>query len=527
MSRKHVRAVIGTVASTLLWTCADPPEEPAVRPNILFAIADDASFPHMGAYGTSWVHTPNFDRVADEGVLFWNAYTPNAKCAPSRASILTGRNSWQLKAAGNHMAFFPVEFKTFPEALSENGYFVGMTAKGWAPGVAKNAEGGPRHLVGTPYDDREADPPTPRITRADYAANFADFLQAAPEGVPWAFWYGSREPHRAYEFRSGETVGGKRPDEIDNVPAYWPDTETVRHDMLDYAFEIEHFDDHLGRMLQQLEDRGILSNTLVIVTSDNGMPFPRAKAQEYEISNHLPLAMMWPEGIPHPGRSIRDFVSFVDLAPTILDAAGVEWDGSGMQPAAGQSLVPLLRSDESGQLDPARDHVLIGKERHDIGRPNDAGYPIRGIVQGNLLYLRNFAPDRWPAGNPETGYLAVDASPTKTEILNLRRSGGDASFWEMAFGKRGAEELYNIEEDPACVRNLADDLEYAPAKERLADLLASRLTEQGDPRMSGEGDVFDAYPVATRWAGYYEKFLAGEMEFAVWIIRDDMDPPMD
>ena len=297
--------------------------------------------------------------------------------------------------------------------------------------------------------------------------------------------------------------------------------------MLDYAFEIEHFDDHLGRMLQQLEDRGIQSNTLVIVTSDNGMPFPRAKAQEYETSNHLPLAMMWPEGIPHPGRSVRGFLSFVDLAPTILDAAGVDWDGSGMQPAAGQSLVPLLRSDESGQVDPARDHVLIGKERHDIGRPNDAGYPIRGIVQGNLLYLRNFAPDRWPAGNPETGYLAVDASPTKTEILNLRRSGGDASFWEMAFGKRGAEELYNIEEDPACVRNLADDLEYAPAKERLAALLASRLTEQGDPRMSGEGDVFDAYPVATRWAGYYEKFLAGEMEFAVWIIRDDMDPPMD
>ena len=527
MSRQHLRAVIGVLAAALLWACAGPPEEPSARPNILFAIADDASFPHMGAYGTSWVKTPNFDRVAGEGVLFWNAYTPNAKCAPSRASILTGRNSWQLKAAGNHMAFFPVEFKTFPEALAENGYFVGMTAKGWSPGVAKDAEGNQRNLVGTPYDAREADPPTPKITRTDYAANFADFLAAAPEGIPWAFWYGSREPHRAYEFRSGERLAGKHPDEISDVPAYWPDTETVRHDMLDYAFEIEHFDDHLGRMLQQIEDRGMLTNTLVIVTSDNGMPFPRAKAQEYEISNHLPMAMMWPEGIPHPGRSVRDFVSFVDLAPTILDAAGVDWDGSGMQPAAGQSLVPLLRSGDSGQVDPARDHVLIGKERHDIGRPNDAGYPIRGIVQGNLLYLRNFAPDRWPAGNPETGYLAVDASPTKTEILKLRRSGGNASYWEMSFGKRGAEELYNIEEDPECVQNLADELEYAPAKERLADLLASRLSEQEDPRIAGEGYVFDAYPVATRWAGYYEKYLAGEMDLAVWIIQDDMDPPME
>ena len=481
----------------------------------------------MGAYGTNWVRTPSFDRVAREGVLFWNAYTPNAKCAPSRAAILTGRNSWQLKAAANHMAFFPLEFKTYPEALSENGYFVGMTAKGWSPGIATDAEGNPRNLVGARYDEHESDPPTTKIRTIDYAANFADFLDEAPTETPWAFWYGSFEPHRAYEFQSGERLGGKQPGDIEAVPPFFPDSDTVRHDMLDYAFEIEHFDDHLGRMLHHLEERGLLSNTLVIVTSDNGMPFPRAKAQEYEISNHLPLAMMWQDGIPHPGRSVRDFVSFVDLAPTILDAAGIEWASSGMQPTAGKSLVPLLRSAQDGQIDPARDHVLIGKERHDIGRPDDAGYPIRGIVQGNLLYLRNFEPDRWPAGNPETGYLAVDASPTKTEILRLRRSGKDRRFWDMAFGKRGPEELYNIEEDPGCIQNLADDLEYAPAKERLADLLAARLGEQEDPRMAGEGDVFDAYPVATRWAGYHEKYLAGEMDLASWIIADDMDPALD
>ena len=227
-----------------------------------------------------------------------------------------------------------------------------------------------------------------------------------------------------YEFRSGAEKGGKSLAEIDEVYPIWPDSETVRHDILDYAFEIEHFDMHLGRILASLEERGELANTLVIVTSDNGMPFPRAKAQEYELSNHLPLAMMWLDGVPHPGRSVDDFVSFVDLAPTIMDVAGVEWAATGMQPAAGRSLLDILRSPRSGQVDPARDHVLIGKERHDIGRPGDAGYPIRGIVKGNLLYLRNFEPDRWPAGNPETGYLAVDASPTKSEILNLRRSGG-------------------------------------------------------------------------------------------------------
>ncbi len=521
------RLLTAALAGALLGACSGDPEEPPSKPNILFAIADDASFPHMGAYGTAWVRTPNFDRVAREGVLFWNAYTPNAKCAPSRASILTGRNSWQLKAGANHMAFFPAEFKSYPEALGENGYFVGMTAKGWSPGIANDADGKPRQLAGTPFNEREAEPPTSKITRTDYAANFADFLDAAPDDRPWAFWYGSREPHRAYAFRSGAESGGKDPQDIDAVFPFWPDTETVRHDMLDYAYEIEHFDDHLGRMLAMLEDSGKLHNTLVIVTSDNGMPFPRVKAQEYELSNHLPLAMMWPDGIPYPNRSLQDFVSFVDLAPTMLDAAGVDWAASGMHPAAGHSLMDLLRSAESGQVDASRDHVLIGKEKHDVGRPNDAGYPIRGIVQGDLLYLRNFATDRWPAGNPETGYLAVDASPTKTEILELRRSGGEDRYWQLAFGKRDAEELYNISEDPACVHNLAADLEYAPAKEKLAALLAARLTAQEDPRMAGQGDVFETYPNATRWAGYYEKFIAGDMDVAPWIIPSDIDPAVD
>ncbi len=507
-----------------LFACGGAPPP---RPNILLAIADDVSYPHMSAYGTKWVHTPNFDRVARGGVLFLNAYTPNAKCAPSRASILTGRNSWQLGPAGNHMGFFPTEFKTYPEVLQENGYFVGMTAKGWAPGVATDANGQPRLLAGTPFDSRETDPPTPFIARSDYAANFEDFLDAAPPDQPWAFWYGAREPHRAYEYGSGSRLGQRAVGDIDEVYPFWPDSETVRQDLLDYAYEIEHFDRHLGHMLDTLEDRGHLGNTLVIVVSDNGMPFPRVKAQSYELSNHLPLAMMWLDAVAHRGRTVTDFVSFVDLAPTMLDAAGVDWESSGMQPTPGSSLVNILRSRKDGRVVPYRDHVLIGKERHDIGRPKDRGYPVRGIVKENLLYVRNFAPGRWPAGTPETGYPAVDASPTKSEILNLRRSGVTDEYWQLAFGKRGAEELYDISNDPACIRNLAADLEYAPAREVLAAQLMAELKEQDDPRMFGRGDVFDSYPVATRWAGYYEKFLAGEMAMGTWLIESDIDAPIE
>jgi N-sulfoglucosamine sulfohydrolase len=205
----------------------------APRPNILFAIADDWSYPHAGAYGWQWVKTPAFDRVAREGLMFANAYTPSAKCAPSRASIITGRNSWQLKAAANHVPFFPLEFKSYGEALGEHGYFVGMTNKGWAPGIATNADGKPHELVGRPFDSRNATPPTIGISRNDYAANFADFLDAAPTNQPWCFWYGSAEPHRAYEYGSGVAKGGKQTSEIGRVPGYWPDQETVRNDMLD------------------------------------------------------------------------------------------------------------------------------------------------------------------------------------------------------------------------------------------------------------------------------------------------------
>ena len=149
------------------------------RPNILFCLADDAGM-HMGAYGCTWVQTPGFDRVAREGVLFTNAYTPNSKCAPSRACILTGRNSWQLGQAANHMCYFPARFRTYVEALQGAGYFVGRTAKGWAPGDPGEIDGKPRELAGPAYSSRRADPPTPCISPVDYAANFQDFLADRP-----------------------------------------------------------------------------------------------------------------------------------------------------------------------------------------------------------------------------------------------------------------------------------------------------------------------------------------------------------
>lgn len=475
------------------------------KPNILFCIADDASL--LGAYGVKWVHTPAFDRVAEDGILFNNMFTCNAKSAPSRATIITGRNSWQLDEACNHWAEFPLKYKSFMEVLEDNGYYVGHTSKGWAPGIALDANGNQRYLTGKPWNDRVLTPEAKGICKRDYAANFKDFLKSWDGKEPFCFWYGSEEPHRGFEYESSVRFG-RRLEEIDKVPGYLPDNDIVRRDLLDYAIETEHFDKHIGMMLQTLEEIGELDNTVVIITSDHGMSFPRVKGQAYFDSNHIPLAIMWKNGIKEPGRVEDDYYSTIDIAPTILELAGISGEDKGMATITGHSMVDVMNNNKSPEID--RGFVMIGKERHDVGRPNDWGYPIRGIIRDGYLYLRNFEPERWPAGNPETGYSNVDCGPSKTETLLARKNSNTEYLWELSFGKRPSEELYNIIDDSDCIHNLADNSNYKSVKERLRKELFSKLVEQGDPRVFGFGYIFDEYPNMSNLRGYYNRRKNGE-----------------
>lgn len=501
-------------------SCKDNEEEDIRRPNILFCIADDISFPHMGAYGTQWVQTPGFDRVAKEGLLFQRMYTCNAKSAPSRSSIITGRNSWQLEEACNHWPSFPSKFKSYPEVLSENGYFVGATGKGWGPGVAKDSLGVPRQIVGKIWNQIKLSPSTSGISDIDYASNFKEFLRNKPNEQPFCFWYGALEPHRGYEYASS-IKAGKNILEIDSVPSFWPDNEVVRTDMLDYALELEHFDKHLVTILDALEEADELDNTIVIVTADHGMPFPRCKGQEYEYSNHVPFAVMWKNGIGMPGRQVKQLLSMVDLAPTFLELAGVTERQSGMAPITGKSLMNVLRNESIPSMD---DYILIGKERHDVGRPNDLGYPIRGIIKGDFLYLMNFETDRWPAGNPETGYLNVDGSPTKTQVLQSRRLRDMEYLWDLSFGKRQDQELYNIRVDRECMTNLVNDEDKAALVSELRLQLLSELKKQKDPRVLGNGDIFDSYMYMGKEKDVWNRMKKGEKINFGFVNETDFEP---
>jgi len=240
----------------------------------------------------------------------------------------------------------------------------------------------------------------------------------------------------------------------------------------------------------------------------------------------MPLAIMWGRGIKNPGRVINDFISFIDLAPTFLELAGVGEAESRMQAIEGRSFTDIFTSRRNGQVDKTRDHVLIGKERHDVGRPDDQGYPVRGIIRNGFLYLKNFKPDRWPAGNPETGYLNCDGSPTKTLILNMKRSGRSDYFWDLSFGKRPEEELYNIISDPECLNNLAGNPDFESVKKSLSSQLEEELIQQGDPRIQGRGDIFDNYIYAEeRTRDFYNRFMRGEVfpGTAGWVDSTDFE----
>jgi N-sulfoglucosamine sulfohydrolase len=470
------------------------------QPNILFCISDDQSYPHAGAYGAKFLKTPSFDRVAREGVLFRNAFVSTPSCCPSRGSVLTGQDFYRLRDASMNHTVWSGGLTVYPDVLAGAGYSIGFTGKGWGPGNWR-VSGRKSNPSGPEFNQIKLTPPARYISNIDYAANFQAFLKQRSSGTPFCFWAGFIEPHREYESGAGRKHGVSLKDVV--VPGFLPDSEAVRGDIADYAFEIEWYDRQLGRMLKTLADKGELDNTIVVVTSDNGMPFPRAKGNLYDYGIRMPLAVRWGNKVK-PGRVVEDFVSFTDFAPTFLEAAGLRLPSE----ITGRSLMPVLLAPQSGQIDRSRSSVVVGIERHFPGsRPNGEGYPSRAVRTADFLYIHNLFPDRnpvgdhpgpvWPKGDPVGGYGDTDGGPAKTYLWENR--GKYPELFRLAFGKRPAEELYAVKADPYNLHNLAGEAKYAKIQQALADQLRSHLLKTQDPRETGRGNLLDAvmkrYPV--------------------------------
>jgi len=459
--------VIGTL-STSCFAPAGSHRAPGKRPNILFAIADDWSWPHAGIAGDRVVKTPTFDCIAREGVLFTNAYVAAPSCTPSRGAILTGQWHWRLDEGVNLWSTLPAKFDVYPDILENAGYHVGFTRKGWGPG-RDEAAGRTRNPAGDRYK------------------NFETFLQARPNDEPFCFWFGSYDPHRGYKWLSG-AQSGMKPQDV-KVPAPLPDSEDVRNDICDYYLMVQRFDRELGEIIKTIEQNGWLDNTIVVITGDNGMPFPRCKSNLYDLGTNVPLAVRWPANVTG-GRVVKDFISLTDLAPTFLELAGLK----PIDEMTGRSFLDILLSNKSGLVDPARDHVLTGKERHTLGQETGpGGYPCRAIRSHDFLYIRNFKPDRWPAGHPES-YRDIDGSPTKKYMMDHRDEPQVTGLFHLAFDKRPAEELYDLKKDPDQLHNVASQPQYAQTKAKLTAALTAELKATADPRILGAADVFETYP---------------------------------
>ncbi|SOE19716.1 uncharacterized sulfatase [Spirosomataceae bacterium TFI 002] len=486
------------------------------RPNILFAISDDQSWLHTSMAGSSFVNTPAFDKVANEGIYFTNCYAGSPGCAPSRSALVTGRHQWQNEQAGQHASSWLKKYVPYIDELEANGYQTGRTGKGVGPfryakndseSEWRNSDAGGIEHSNIQYT-KDNDPRTASgIGKVNYFANFQYFMENVRGEKPFFFWYGGTEPHRVYEKDSWKRTNKQLKDVT--VPDFLPDNEVVRGDLLDYAVEIEWFDTHLGKMLQYLEEIGELENTIVIVTADNGKPFPRAKANAYEYGIHVPLAIRYPKDFGQ-NRVVNDMVGFTDFAPTILELT--QSKPQQMMPISGRSFVDILKQNKNATKN---QFVFSGRERHSSSRFENWGYPQRAVRGGDYLLVWNMKPERWPSGSPQKlgengdlfpkyglndkgefiadgAFTDIDDCPTKSYLIEHHED--EPYFFNLSMAKRPEFEMYNVENDPSCLNNLSNDKSTSQQFTLLKTALIDELNKSNDPRVVGpDKEVFDSY----------------------------------
>lgn len=504
------------------------------RPNILFVFADDwgryaSAYAKLDGPGTlsDAIQTPNFDRVAREGVLFRKAFVSAPSCTPCRSALLSGQHFWRTgRGSILRGAVWDYSSPSYALLLGDAGYHLGETYKVWGPGTPNDAPyGAGKHAfekagsrfnqfsthVTTMVAAGRSVPAAKDVLYAEVGANFDAFLAARKPGQPFCYWFGPTNTHRKWKKGSGQKLWGLDPAALrGKLPAFVPDVPEVREDFADYLGEVQALDAALGLLLARLEALGELDNTLIVVSGDHGVPgFPHGKCNLYDFGSSVSLAIRGP-GVTG-GRVVDDLVTLPDLAPTFLEVGGL----TPPSVMTGRSLVSLLRSPKSGQVEPARDAVYIGRERHvENARADFLPYPQRAIRTHDFLYIVNFHPERWPLGDPyrldganpptveelteETRVTLPDddAGPTKAWLVTMRNDPRWKRHFDWAYAKRPREELYDLKSDPQQTINVAADPRYAATRAALEKRLMDELTRTGDPRLVDNGKFYETPPMS-------------------------------
>ena len=399
-------------------------------PNLILIIADDMAWDDCGACGHPNIQTPNIDKLAKEGMMFHQAFLTTSSCSPSRTSIITGTYPHQTDAEQLHWPL-PADKTTFVEKLKEAGYWTAQAGKWHLGDYVKDrfhmlAEESIEKLTKTygklPEDDHSG------------ANLWVPLLEHRPKDRSFFLWLAAHDPHRGYQ---AGIIENPHTTEDVILPPYVPDTKKVRKDYALYYDEISRMDSYIGEVVATLERQGVSDNTLILFISDNGRPFPRDKTTLYDSGIKTPWIVKWPKQV-EAGSQSESLVSSVDIGSTFLSLAGLEPPDK----MAGVDFSPILENPDAE----VRDRIYGQAHWHDHENF------VRAIRDGRYKYIRTFFNDL-----PLTPPADALTSPTFAEIRKRKRSGQLDETLRRYFEPRPEEELYDLQNDPHELNNLADD----------------------------------------------------------------------
>lgn len=432
----------------LLSSAFSSPSSIAERPNFIIFVADDMAWEDCGAYGHKTIRTPNIDKLAQQGMRFDRAYLTCSSCSPSRCSMLTGRYPHDTGAGELHLPL-PKEQVMLTKPLMKAGYWTAAVGK-WHLGEAVAAQ----------VDFRKGSPPQ------KMGDEWVKTLRNRPQRKPFFIWAAHSDPHRGY--KPGAVDPPHTLEDV-TVPAFFPDTPEVREDLALYYDEVSRFDQHIGMVLEELEAQSISDNTFVLVISDNGRPFPHCKTRVTVPGVRTPFVVRWPNKVT-AGTSTKQVVSTVDIAPTILELAGLE----PLDTFQGVSLAPVLADPDAE----TRPFAFAEHNWHDYRAFE------RAVHDGRYCYVRNWLPN-----TPGTPPADAVRSPTYLVMQRLHEQNQLTKEQQGCFETpRETEFLYDVVNDPQCIDNIAGMSRHASTLESMRSALA-RWQRDTDDRFPGEDKI--------------------------------------
>ena len=430
----------------------------AEKPNVIFFIADDVSWNDYGCYGSQTARTPNIDALAAHGRRFDNAYLTASSCSPSRCSMITGRFPHNNGGASELHRPLSWHLVKFPSLLRTAGYYTALSGKDHMP------QDDPPKGNTAPEKTWDHKDSGKNKDNSGGHANWVKLTRDRPKGKPFFFWFAAYDAHRGWDAdrQWHDAFGSKHKKNTVTVPPFLVDDDATRDDLASYHNEVTRFDYFIGLTIAELKDQDVLDNTLIFVLADNGRPFPRAKTRLHDSGMKTSLVAHWPTGIKSAGQPTRSLTSVIDLAPTVLAAAGVPAPKT-MQ---GVSLLPLF------------DNPEVTVRRYAFSEHNWHDYEAygRSIRDNRFLYLINRRPHLpWQGPADSVRSASHSSLRTKKEQGTLTTAQQD-----VFLAPRPAAEFYDVRNDPEQLHNLAGSAQYTEVEKKLAAILKQWKQETGD-----------------------------------------------